>query len=105
LGAEKQIKPVASKSRVIQISLTMEKQINRIILDNSQAIELATFGFTKVNGQIMFKMKRFDTFLQAINDCKAGEMVAETNTAAFILSPSNKHSERVHPALQTLSRS
>ena len=76
----------------------------KISLTNQQAIELATFGFTLIYGQMMFKIKRFDNVLQAEAECQAIEIIAKTNTAAFILSPSSKTSERVHPALNHLGK-
>lgn len=73
--------------------------LEKIILDNSQAIDLTVCGCLPLLGHTYFKRKRFDTRLQAENELLPGEIIAETQTAAFVLTPNHRHSVQTNPAL------
>ena len=73
---------------------------DRLILDNSQAIDLAVFGYIHHNGRTLYRRKRFDSRLQADRELQTGEVIAETRTAAFILTPLHR---KCIPSTQSLS--
>ncbi len=66
--------------------------MEHIHLNNQQAINLLLFGYTFINNVKMFKIKRFDSRLEADKNRQPGEITAETKTAAFILSTEQSES-------------
>jgi hypothetical protein len=61
--------------------------MDKFLLDNKQTMDLAMLGHIYINGKIHFRKSRHDNVLQA-NKCKVtGDIVAENNTAVFILNP------------------
>lgn len=69
--------------------------LEKLILDNDQAIELAVCGCIFINRQTWFKKKRYDNRLQAEAELQDKEVIAETNTAVFILSLNQKEGELI----------
>lgn len=81
----------------------MNKQ-EKIFLDNSQCTELAVLGFVNINGQILFKKRRYNTVLQAEEFEKPGDVIAQSKYAVFILNPNQHESVTIKPSLALPSK-
>jgi hypothetical protein len=58
-----------------------------IVLTPEQSIELAVCSCLKINGRFYYKKARYDSIFNVNGSRKPGELIAETNSAVFILSP------------------
>lgn len=71
-----------------------------IRLTNDQAIELTVCSCVKIGARLLYKTpKRFDSILNAFEHYIPGEVIAETNSAVFILSEKQAHSIPAKKAL------
>lgn len=73
--------------------------MEKTILTNTQAIDLAVMGYITLEGKTLFRRKRCDHILQAQDQIKQGEHIAETPTAVFILSPHQQDAVKVKPVM------
>jgi len=63
-----------------------------ITLTPEQSIELAVCSCLKINGRFYYKKARYDSVIAINGSRRIGELIAETNSAVFILSPRQSES-------------
>lgn len=56
-------------------------------LTSEEAIDMAVSGTLRVKGKTYFRKKRFDDILHVNQNINPGEIMTETRTAVFVLSP------------------
>ncbi len=72
---------------------------SHIRLTNDQAIELTVCSCLKIGARTLYKRMRLDSILNAVDHFAPGEVIAETNSAVFILSEKQAHSIPAKKAL------
>ena len=65
---------------------------DHIILTYEQCLELTLMCCTRLNGKLWYNRKRVDSVLQINGSLRPGEIIAESNSAVYILSPNQKDS-------------
>jgi hypothetical protein len=65
---------------------------DHITLTYEQCLELTLMCCTRLNGKLWYNRKRVDSVLQINGSLRPGEIIAESNSAVYILSPNQKES-------------
>lgn len=88
---------------MIQETFTYEDEnivLERNIITDDQTIQLAAMGCLSIGNKTWFRKKRYDSRIDAEKYLQKDEIIAESRTAVFILTPDQKKGETIQPALQ-----